>query len=127
MTAPQMTEFQRSAQFWSVLVHAARTQYVVSYEQLAKMSGVPRFAQASILGNVYHYCNQQGLPPLTSIVIEETSGVPASDDFKGLDLAALMRRVFVFDWLSHGVPSVQDFEHARAVAEAAKAASPAAV
>jgi hypothetical protein len=114
MTAPQMTEFQRSAQFWSVLVLAARTRQVVSYEMLAKMTGVPRFGQASILGNIYFYCEQQGLPPLTSIVIDEKNGRPAADDFQKVDVPAAHARVFVCDWLSRGSPSVQEFEQARA-------------
>jgi hypothetical protein len=118
-----MNYFQRSSQVWSVLVMAARTQHVVSYDMLARMTGIARFGFAHILGNIYHYCEQQGMPPLTAIVIDEKSGKPAADVFQSVDVPSAHARVFVFDWISHDVPSVQDFERARETAEAAKAAA----
>lgn len=109
-----MNNFQRSLQFWSVLVHAARTHNVLSYEQVERMTGIPRFGQTQILANILYYCQQQGLPHLTCIVIEQATGMPASDDFQNLDLSAEIRRIFVYDWLSHGAPKVEDFEAATA-------------
>jgi hypothetical protein len=119
----QMDEFQRAAQFWAVLVLAARTQQVLSYTMMEKMTGIPQFAQASILGNIYHYCKQNDLPLLPSLVIQEKTGRPASDDlYNEDDIRSIQARVFVYDWLSHGVPKVEDFKQARQKAEAAKAA-----
>jgi hypothetical protein len=111
-----MTQFERSAQFWAVLVQAARSHCVLSYEQVERMTGIPRFGQSSILANILNYCQQRELPPLTCIVVEQATGMPASDDFAGLDISAQIRRVFIFDWLSHGAPSVADFEAATAAA-----------
>jgi hypothetical protein len=107
-----MTNFERSVQFWALLVQAARTQQVLSYEQVEKMTGIPRFGQTQILANILYYCQSKGLPHLTCIVIEKATGMPASDDFAGLDLSAEIRRVFVYDWLSlpNGAPQVADFQ-----------------
>jgi hypothetical protein len=106
-------------QFWSLLVQAARTLQVLSYEQVERMTGIPRFGQTQILANILYYCQQQGLPHLTCIVIEQATGMPASDDFQGLDLSAEIRRVFVHDWLSRGAPQVADFQAATAAATTA--------
>jgi len=113
-----MTNFERSAQFWALLVQAARTQNVLSYEQVERMTGIPRFGQTQILANILDYCQQKGLPRLTCIVIEKATGMPASDDFQGLDLSAEIRRVFVYDWLSlpSGAPQASDFENAASTA-----------
>jgi hypothetical protein len=111
-----MTNFERSAQFWPLLVQAARTHNVLSYAQVEQMTGSPRFGQTQILANILYYCQQHGLPHLTCIVIEQATGMPASNDFQGLDLSAEIRRVFVYDWLSYGAPRVEDFEAAAAAA-----------
>ncbi len=109
-----MTDSERSAQFWSVLVFAARQQKLLSYDMLEKMTGIPRFAQSRPLGNIYFYCKQEGLPHLTSIVLEQKTGWPAADEFKkGMDLPAEHRRVFIFDWLKDGSPKADDFQRAR--------------
>jgi hypothetical protein len=119
MAEPQMTEFQRSVQLWSVLAYAAKMQQVLSYETLAKLTGMAPIGQARPLGNIWFYCKQNDLPSLTSIVVNQRTGNPP-DDIGGEDLSTTQRRVFIFDWLSHHIPSVQDFENAR-IKEEAKA------
>lgn len=107
-----MTNFERSAQFWAVLVLAARAHQVVSYEQMEQMTGLPSHCQTQTLANILDYCQQQQLPRLTCIVVAKATGMPASDDFQELDLDAEIRRVFVFDWFSHGAPTPADFQTA---------------
>jgi hypothetical protein len=53
-------------------------------------------------------------------VIDEKSGKPASDVFQNVNVPSSHARVFIFDWLSHGAPSVQDFEQAKIAAGTAK-------
>src|ERR1035437_752884 len=106
MAEPQMTEFQRSVQLWSVLAYAAKMQQVLSYETLAKLTGMAPIGQARPLGNIWFYCKQNDLPSLTSIVVNQRTGNPP-DDIGGEDLSTTQRRVFIFDWLSHHIPSVQ--------------------
>lgn len=119
-TGPQMTNAQRAMQFWCVLVLAARTQQVLSYEMMEKMTGLPRFAMSRPLGKVLAYCQQNELPLLTSIVLEQSTGKPADPSFNvpAFDLAAEHRRVFIFDWLRNGSPTLTDFEDAAEELEA---------
>ena len=113
---PQMDQYQRSAQVWTALVMAAQAQRVIGYEQLARMTGlVVGPALAPMLDNIYNYCEQKGIPILTSLVISEKTGKPTHGVYKDVDISSAHRRVFVFDWRSKtGVPSVKDFEQAAA-------------
>ena len=114
-----MTNSERSVQFWSVLVVAAKAQQVLSYDTLEKITGIPRFGQSKPLGNIYSYCEQNGLPPLTSIVLEQRTGKPADPAFAPpFELAAEHRRVFIFDWVKHGCPKAEQFDQSREKEEA---------
>jgi hypothetical protein len=114
-----MEQSERSAQFWSVLVMAARTQQLLSYDMLEEMTGLPRFAQGKALGNILFYCRQKRLPLLPSIVLEQKTGRPGVDYPDVEDLSTEHRRVFIFDWLKHGCPKVEEFQEARDNEEAA--------
>jgi hypothetical protein len=108
----KMTNAQRAMQFWSVLALAAKTQQVVSYEAMERMTGIPRFGMSKPLGRIVAYCQRHGLPLLTAIVVEQVSGRPADQYFNTppFDLSAEHRRVFVFDWLKHGCPALNEFQ-----------------
>jgi alkylated DNA nucleotide flippase Atl1 len=101
---PQMTTYQRALQFWSVLVFAAREQKVISYEMLSQMTGMAN-EQGRELGHILHYCEQQKLPLLNLLAVRKDTGRPDKDCGADLtDLPAQQARVFVYDWLKHGVP-----------------------
>lgn len=110
----QMTNAQRAMQFWSALVLAARTQQVLSYETVERMTGIPRFGMSKPLGRILAYCQQNELPLLTSIVIEQSTGRPADQTFNtpAFDLEAEHRRVFIFDWFKHGCPALNELQDA---------------
>jgi hypothetical protein len=115
-----MTNSERAAQFWSVLVMATRTQQLLSYTMVEGMTRIPRQAQGRPLGDIFFYCKQNGLPSLTSIVLEQKTGRPAAPEFDPpFDLDGEHRRVFIFDWLKHGCPKVEEFQEARDKEEAA--------
>lgn len=113
MSEPQMDQFQRSAQFWSVLVLAAKTQQVLSYQLMERITGLPSRAQSDVLGNIWFYCKQKEFPSLTCLVISQQDGNPTPDDIHKCDVSEEQRRIFVFDWLSQPAPSVEDFRDAR--------------
>jgi hypothetical protein len=113
-----MTEQERAAQFWSILVIAARDQKVLSYRLLERMTGLPAFAQANTLGRLERYCDNNGFPHLTAIVVSQRYGVPGHlfpgfsaeqkdpeevSDPDGPHAVRAVReqsRVFVYDWPS---------------------------
>src|ERR1039458_9781762 len=110
---PIMTDKQRALQYWSILVFAAREQKLVSYEMLSQMTGMAHEAGRE-LGYIYYYCRRKGLPLLNLLAINKETGRPGQGCPADLtDLPAQQARVFVYDWLNHGVPSIDDFEEAR--------------
>lgn len=103
---------ERAAQLWAVLALAARTHQVVSYKMLEQLTGIARHGLGPLLGPIQEYCRRRRLPPLTAIVVKEDTGLPG-EGFSGADvpdMLAAQARVYVFDWLSQGAPSPEDFE-----------------
>jgi hypothetical protein len=103
-------------QFWSVLVLAARTQQFLSYEMLEQMTNLPARAQSKVLGTIWTHCQEEGLPVLTSIVLAKDTGRPADAVLNAAlpDLEAEQRRVFIYDWLTRGCPTLEELEAAEA-------------
>lgn len=105
-----MTNEQRALQFWSVLVLAARTQQLLSYKTMEKLTGIPRQGVGKILAPIQDYCKKKKFPLLTALVVGEDEGLPGTG-FKGAtegNVFAAQSRVFVFDWLGEDVPSLED-------------------
>ena len=116
-----MTSPERAQQFWAVLVFAAREQKVVSYEMLSQMTGMANTSGRE-LGYIFYYCKHNDLPLLNLLAISKDSGKPGDGCPANLsDLPAQQARVFVYDWLKHGVPKVEEFEEARAAQQASVA------
>jgi putative restriction endonuclease len=72
-----MTRNERAAQLWSVLTLAARQQIILSYDVAGKLTGLPQFAVGDNLIPIQNYCIQNGLPPLTALVVSEKTGLPS--------------------------------------------------
>src|SRR5215472_4723249 len=73
-----MNKYQRAAQLWALLVMAARAQQILSYRNIESMTGIARQGVGEFLGPIQTYCKRNGLPPLTSIVIKEDTGMPGA-------------------------------------------------
>lgn len=116
-----MTTWQRAQQFWSVLVFAAKEQKVISYEMLSQMTGMANESGRE-LGHIFYYCKHNKLPLLNLLAVNKITGKPGHGCPTDLsDLPAQQARIFVHDWLKHGVPSVEEFEEARTAETAATA------
>jgi hypothetical protein len=108
---PVMDNRRRALQLWSILVFAARTQTVLSYKMVAQMTGLAN-EHPDPLGYIAFYCMQHNLPLLSSLEIGQDTGNPAADFYNGLDIAAEQRRCFIYDWMTHGVPTLEELEEA---------------
>jgi hypothetical protein len=115
----------RAVQAWIILVGAAMNRQTLTYEGLSvkmyqrKAAGV----MDKILGHVAFYCIEQGLPPLTSIVVGKGRGTPGQDI--PLDAAALdgaRERVYAYDWYDEYPPSAEQLAAAMQAAMAPPAA-----
>jgi hypothetical protein len=107
-----VTNYERALQGWSILAFAARNQQILSYHTIEKLTGVPRLGVGQFLGPIQSYCRKHDLPPLTAIVIKEDTGLPSGGFTAATDIVCAQARVFVFDWLSKGAPTVEELEQA---------------
>jgi len=105
-----MTRYQRAAQVWSLLVCAARERKTYTYGGVADILGFRGAGvMAQILGCVMWYCEVHGLPPLTALVVNRTTGLPGEGLSTVQDPNADREAAFSFDWFELEPPQVSDF------------------
>lgn len=105
MSASSMSREQRAAQIWSILVFAARNRQTLTYGLLGKLIGAPPAALGDWLRPIQSYCISHALPPLTVIVVSESSGMPGTGFIGAQDVPAAQMRVFAHEWLALQAPS----------------------
>ena len=105
-----MTNNEWALRLWPMLVLAARTQQVLSYMMVERMTGMDRRGAGGALGSIYYYCKRHKLPLLNLLVVNQETGKPGMEFVKDVELSAGQARVFVFDWLAHGIPSKEDLK-----------------
>ena len=102
---------ERAAQIWSVLALASKNRQVLTYDILSRLIGVPRPGLGQLLEPIQSYCLINKLPPLTILVVGESTGMPGEGFIAAQDIPKTQMEVFDFDWLAHGAPSAEDFEN----------------
>ena len=105
------THPSRGLQAYLILIGRAAQQQTIQYRQLGDMMhyGVgPILAQP--LGKIMHWCEHEGLPALTVIVVEKETGLPSTGPttVQQGGFSAKQQRVFAFDWYSILPPTRQD-------------------
>ena len=105
-----MRREQRSLQIWSILVCAARDRRTYTYGDLADILG---FGGAGVMGPmldpIMRLCRDRGLPPLTVLVVNGTTGKPGDGIVLDGQAAAERERVFGYDWFSVEPAETVDF------------------
>lgn len=66
---------------------------------------------AHMLGRVMFYCQQEQLPPLTVVVVNQETGLPGSG-LLGAELNADRERVFGYNWYGIVPPSPTELDAA---------------
>jgi hypothetical protein len=99
-----MDNSQRAHQLWSVLAFAAHNRQTLTYALLGKLVGLPAAAIGRSLYPIQYFCKQQGLPPLTVLVVNQVTGRPG-EGLDVYDFAKMVQEVFEFDWISYTAPS----------------------
>jgi hypothetical protein len=107
-----MTANERAAQIWAVLALAAHNRQVLTYEMVARLTGVARVGLGRCLEPIQSYCLVKGLSPLTILVVSEKTGMPGLGFIAAQDIPRAQQEVFDYDWLAHGGPSPESFEAA---------------
>src|SRR5271169_6874991 len=108
---PIMDMGQRALQLWSVLVLAAMTRTVLTYEEVHALTGLPNNS-GDFLGHIHFYCVQNNLPLLPTLVVGIHTGRPSFPEYNGLEIPVEHRRCFDHDWMGHGVPTPDQLESA---------------
>jgi hypothetical protein len=107
-----MTANERAAQIWSILALAAHNRQVLTYEMVARLTGVARVGLGRCLEPIQSYCLVKGLSPLTILVVSEKTGMPGVGFVAAQDIPRAQQEVFNYAWLAHGGPSPEGFEAA---------------
>ncbi len=108
---PIMTNPQRALQLWSLLAFAAKRRTILTFEEVADLTGLPKFGLAHVLGHVAQYCKDKRLPGLTSLVVFNATGKPPDSVYKtAKDVAAEQWKCFHHDWRKGRPSSDQDMK-----------------
>ena len=71
------THATRALQIWQILIAKASNRQTLTYGMLAQLLGFKGAdVLAPILGHIMFYCQQNNLPPLTVIVVNQKTGLP---------------------------------------------------
>lgn len=96
-------------QIYLILISRAMNRQTITYKDLAETVG---FGGAGVLGKpldpLMKWCDRNGLPPLTALVVQTDAGVPGSGLTTSSDLAADQQAVFKYDWFSIMPPSPEE-------------------
>src|SRR5262245_49584794 len=109
------TNATRAVQIWQILVAKASNRQTITYGELAD---ILEWGGAGVLGrplgHIMYYCQQNGLPPLTVIVVGKAKGSPGD----GLDVLpseqnSAREKVFKHNWFDIIPPDAEELKKAR--------------
>src|SRR4051812_7109612 len=104
-----MTRSERAQQLWSLLALAATNRQILTYDMVARLTGVVRPSIGDFLRPIQQYCTENKLPPLTALVVGEQTGIPGEGFIAAADVPAAQMRVFDHRWLDANAPSAEQF------------------
>lgn len=107
-----MTRSERASQIWAVLALCASRRQSLAYEELSQLIGVPRQGLGQLLEPIQSYCILKKLPPLSSLVVSDDTGLPGAGFIAARDVPQAQARVYASDWLSAGPPTPKKLEGA---------------
>src|SRR5947209_6743786 len=74
----EMTRPQRALQIWQLLIGASRVRQTLTYSMVADLIGMGAGTLSQPLELVMRYCECNGLPPLTVLVVNQETGRPGA-------------------------------------------------
>ncbi|MDP3008861.1 MAG: hypothetical protein Q8N30_07300 [Methylococcales bacterium] len=105
-----MKRCERAMQVWQILISAAHNRQTLTYGQVAdnlEFDGAGVLSQ--ILGRIMNYCQANGLPPLTCIVVNQTTGLPGAGLTTVANLPIDREAVYNQNWFSLYPAQISDF------------------
>ncbi len=106
----------RAAQTWQILVAHASLQRLLTYGKLANLLGYTDARPLSdILGHILYYCQQHGLPLLSSLVVNQATGLPGEGiGLAGEKIPVEQMKVFQYNWFEVVPPTAAELQAAYA-------------
>jgi putative restriction endonuclease len=101
---------QRALQIWPILTAAAHNRQVLTYQLVGELIGMPPIGLTQPLGLIMHYCEDQGLPPLTVLVVSKESGKPGEGLTTVQTLDKGREKVFNYNWYGRVPMKTSSFE-----------------
>ena len=95
-----MNIYQRASQFWAVLAFAASRTTLVTHEELSEVTGSAPCSDEmkQSLNEIEAYCQENGFPSLTNIVVSKESGEPQK---KFRDWERVVQQAALKPWNEH--------------------------
>jgi len=109
-----MKREERAVQLWTVLALAATNRQVLTYDMVARLTGVVRPSIGDLLRPIQRLCAESELPPLTALVVSEQTGLPGEGFIAASDVPAAQMRVFQYRWLEMSAPTAEQLASAYA-------------
>jgi len=95
-----VNHYQKAFGAWPVLVERAETQATIYYSELAELIGIYHRAVTHVLSVIQQYCLDEGLPPLTILVVNKKHKAPGPGfiawQFDNLEEG--FETVYRYDW-----------------------------
>ena len=104
------TRHHRALQVWQILTGRAANLQLVTFYEMAELLNVNPHQVHMFLYPVAAFCLREGLPNLSTLVIDLTRGEPGYGYPLGDEPLALARvRCFYYGWHNIAPPSVEQF------------------
>lgn len=103
---------ERAAQAWSLLAFAACHRQTLTYELLAKLTGMHAAGLGAVLEPIQSHCLLNDLPPLTALVVNKATGLPGTGFIAAADVPREFVRIFDHDWLAVACPTPEQLAEA---------------
>ncbi len=109
----------RALQAWIYLIAKASNRQIVTYKELCDLMGYSDARPLRwILGCIMYYCEQNNLPPLTVIVVNE-KGVPGPGftSVNWEEYHQAREEVFSYPWYKIVPPTIDELREAREIGQ----------
>ena len=103
---------ERAAQAWSLLAFAATNRQTLTYELVGKLTGMHAAGLGTVLEPIQSYCLEHGLPPLSALVVNKSTGLPGQGFTGAMDVPHAFIQVFEHDWLATPCPTPEKLDEA---------------
>ena len=94
-----MENIYRACQIWAVLAYAASKSHIMTYGELGEVIGYPPAGLGPVLLLLQQHCTDNGLPPITALVVSVDTGMPLNwDDATMGDWSSQVQEIFKHTW-----------------------------